>query len=126
MRRRHSITVVITVLITILGLAPGLFVTLPVSDAIDTTASKVAWRVPANIGTLSFISPARGQPAALPTSQSDALAAYNKAVNDFKSIEGDRRARRPLQPAPRPAACASAWLYAAGLCLPTSRMLRMS
>src|SRR5712691_5382066 len=39
------------------------------------------------------ISPARGQPAALMKSPADALAAYNKAVNDFKSILSQRRAQ---------------------------------
>jgi hypothetical protein len=42
---------------------------------------------------LSFMSSAQGQPAALTTSQSDALNAYNKAVNDFKSILRERRAQ---------------------------------
>ena len=43
-----------------------------------------------NIGNLSFISFARGQPA-LTTSQSDALNAYNKTVQDFRSILKERR-----------------------------------
>jgi hypothetical protein len=85
MRRRHFIAG--------LGLAIGLLVTLPVSSTIDTIANTLALRVPANIGHLSFISPAQSQPAALPGSQSDALAAYNKAVNDFRSILGQRRAQ---------------------------------
>ena len=54
------------------ALAFGLFFTLLVSSAIDT---------------------AQGQPAAPAKSQSDALAAYNKAVNDFKSILSQRRAQ---------------------------------
>jgi hypothetical protein len=45
-----------------------------------------------NIGNLSFISFARGQPA-LTTSQSDALNAYNKTVQDFRSILRERRAQ---------------------------------
>jgi hypothetical protein len=85
MRRRHFIAG--------LGLAIGLLVTLPVSSTIDTIANTLALRVPANIRHLSFISPAQSQPAALPGSQSDALAAYNKAVNDFRSILGQRRAQ---------------------------------
>ena len=44
-------------------------------------------------GNLGFISPAQAQPAALTKSQSDALDAYNKAVNDFRSILGQRRAQ---------------------------------
>jgi hypothetical protein len=40
-----------------------------------------------------LISPAQGQPAAPTTAQSDALSAYNKAVNDFRSILRERRAQ---------------------------------
>jgi hypothetical protein len=54
------------------ALALGLFVTLPLYDA---------------------ISPALGQPAAPTTSQSDALTRYNKALNDFRSILSQRRAQ---------------------------------
>jgi hypothetical protein len=61
-------------------------------------AGVVTWLIPAGIGNLGFISPARGQPAAL--TNSDALNAYNNAVNDFKSILSQRRAqinsRQPL------------------------------
>ncbi len=35
----------------------------------------------------------QGQPTALTKSQSDALKTYNSAVNDFKSILGQRRAQ---------------------------------
>src|SRR5262249_55994496 len=66
---------------------------LPVCNAIDTSASTVAPSVPAISGNLSLISPAQGQPAAPTTSQSDALSAYNKAVNDFRSILRERRAQ---------------------------------
>jgi hypothetical protein len=49
----------------------------------------------------TFISPAQGQPAALTKSQSDALDAYNKAVNDFKSVLRQRRAQiNSKQPLP--------------------------
>src|SRR5712692_7932892 len=75
------------------ALAFGLFLTLPVSNAIDTFTNTVTSLVPANIGNLSFISPARGQPTALTKSQSDALDTYNKAVSDFKSILNQRRAQ---------------------------------
>ena len=47
--------------------------------------------VPAKIGNLSFMSPARGQPAALTKPQSDTLNTYNNTVNDFRSILGQRR-----------------------------------
>jgi hypothetical protein len=53
----------------------------------------VASLVAADIGNLGFISPAQGQPAAPTTLQPDALNAYNKAVNDFKSILSQRRAQ---------------------------------
>ena len=46
-----------------------------------------------NIGNLSFTSFALGQPAALTRPQSDALNAYNKTVQDFRSILSDRRAQ---------------------------------
>jgi hypothetical protein len=74
-------------------LALGLFLTPPVSDAIEAIANTVAPHVPANIGNLGFISPAQGRPAALTPSQSDALAAYNTAVDHVKSILRQRRAQ---------------------------------
>jgi hypothetical protein len=78
----------------------GLFVALPVCSAIDKIAGAVTSLVPVDVGNLGFISPAQGQPGALTKSQSDALAAYNKAVNDFRSILSQRRAqinsRQPL------------------------------
>jgi hypothetical protein len=75
------------------ALASGLVLTLPVSD--DTVASLL----PA--GNLGFVSPAQAQPAALSQSQSEAFAAYNKAVGDFKSILKERRAQiDPKQPLP--------------------------
>ena len=49
--------------------------------------------VPASVGHLGFITPAQAQPGALTKSQSDALAAYNKAVDDFRSILRQRRAQ---------------------------------
>jgi len=56
------------------------------------------------LGSPGVISPAQAQPAALTPSQSDALNAYNKAVSDFKSILGQRRAqiqsREPLPNVP--------------------------
>jgi hypothetical protein len=44
-------------------------------------------------GNVGFVSAAQAQPAALTPSQSDALAAYNKAVGDFRSILRERRAQ---------------------------------
>jgi hypothetical protein len=67
------------------ALASGLVLTLPVSD--DTVASLL----PA--GNLGLVSPAQAQPSALSQSQSEALAAYNKAVGDFRSILKERRAQ---------------------------------
>ena len=49
--------------------------------------------LPVDIGNLSFISFAMGQPATLTKSQSDALNAYNKTVQDFRSILSERRAQ---------------------------------
>src|SRR5437016_10940270 len=73
------------------ALALGLFLTPPVSSAIEAIANAVAPHVAASIGNLGFISPAQGRPAALTTSQSDALAAYNNAVDHFESILRQRR-----------------------------------
>jgi hypothetical protein len=44
-------------------------------------------------GNLGLVSAAHAQPSALSQSQSDALAAYNKAVGDFRSILRERRAQ---------------------------------
>ena len=49
--------------------------------------------LPANIGNLSFISFALGQTIALTKAQSDVLDAYNKTVQDFRSILSERRAQ---------------------------------
>src|SRR5215470_12680116 len=56
----------------------------------------VTWLVASTLAIIAAgvgISPALGQPAALTASQADALNAYNKAVNDFKSILSQRRAQ---------------------------------
>src|SRR5258708_26254834 len=55
------------------ALALGLLFAPPISSSVDTVANMVTWLVPADIGTLGFISPAQGQPAALTKSPSDAL-----------------------------------------------------
>src|SRR5205807_4157148 len=39
----------------------------------------------------SFVSPATGQPGTFTKREPDALSAYNDAVNNFKSILGERR-----------------------------------
>ena len=75
------------------ALALGLFFVPPISSAIDATISAVTSPVSANIGNISFMSPARSQPSALTRSQSDALDRYTNAVNEFKSILGQRRAQ---------------------------------
>jgi hypothetical protein len=75
------------------ALALGLFLTPPVSIAIDAIINTVASLVPAAIGNLSLISPAMGQPGTLTKKQSDALNTYNNALKNFESILGQRRAQ---------------------------------
>src|SRR5262245_3495179 len=83
------------------ALACGLFLTPPVSSAIDWITSMVMPLVPAKIGNLSLMSPARSRPATLTKSPSDALSAYDKAENDFRSILRERRAQiNSKQPLP--------------------------
>ena len=50
-------------------------------------------RLPADIGNISFVSFAMGQSTTLTKSQSDALNAYNKTVQDFRSVLSERRAQ---------------------------------
>jgi hypothetical protein len=79
------------------ALALGLSFAPPISDAVNAIGNAVTSRAPTGIGTLAFISPAQGQPAA----QSDALTRYNKALADFRSILGQRRAQiNAKQPLP--------------------------
>jgi len=75
------------------ALAVGLFLAPPVAIAIDAIANTVASLVSADIGHLGFVSPAIGQTGTLTKAQSDALAAYNNALNSFKSIMAQRRAQ---------------------------------
>jgi hypothetical protein len=75
------------------ALALGLFLTPPASGAIEWIINTVKWPVTANIGDLSFISPAEGQPAALTKPQLAALNTYNDAVKQFRSILSLRRAQ---------------------------------
>ena len=49
--------------------------------------------LPVNVGNLSIISVAMAQQTALTASQTEALNAYNKTVQDFKSILSERRAQ---------------------------------
>jgi len=79
--------------------ALGLFFTPPVSIAIDAIISTVASLVSPAIGTVGLISPALGQPSTPTNKQSDALNAYNNAVNSFKSVLGQRRAQIDLKQA---------------------------
>jgi hypothetical protein len=75
------------------ALALGLFLTPPVSIAIDAIISTAASLVSPAIGNLSLISPAMAQPDGLTKKQSDALNAYNHAVSDFEMVLGQRRAQ---------------------------------
>src|SRR6266481_5402047 len=75
------------------ALVLGLFFAPPVSTGIDAIANAVASLVPAGIGNPGFISTAMAQPGTLTKKQSDALNAYNNAVNGFKSILAQRRAQ---------------------------------
>ena len=75
------------------ALVLGLFLAPPVSIAIDAIANVVASSIPAGIGNLFLISSAMAQPGTPTKKQSDALNAYNNAVNGFKSILAQRRAQ---------------------------------
>jgi len=75
------------------ALALGLFLASPGAIAIDAITGTVASLVSADIRQLGFVSPALAQPATLTKAQSDALAAYDHALNDFKSILRQRRAQ---------------------------------
>ena len=75
------------------ALVLGLFFTPPFSIAIDAITGAAASLVSADIGNLSFMSSAMGQPGTLTKRQSDALKTYNDAVSTFKSILGQRRAQ---------------------------------
>jgi hypothetical protein len=44
------------------------------------------WLVPAGTGALGFLAPVSAEPAARAKAQADALAAYEKALNEFKAI----------------------------------------
>jgi hypothetical protein len=74
-------------------LALGLFFTATVPIAVDAIINTAASLVSPAIGNMSFMSPAIGQSDLGTKKQSDALSAYNKAVSDFASILGQRRAQ---------------------------------
>jgi hypothetical protein len=79
----------------------GLFFGPTVSLTIDAMINPVVSLVSPAVADLSFISPAMGQAAELTKKQSEALSAYNKAVSDFESILGERRAQiNAKQPLP--------------------------
>ena len=59
----------------------------------DFAGSAMLVALPFDVGNLSFVSLASGQRAALTKSQSEALDAYNKTVQDFKAILAERRAQ---------------------------------
>jgi hypothetical protein len=75
------------------ALALGVFLTLPVSIAVDAIINTVASLVPSAIGNLRLISPTMGQSGTPTKNQSDALNTYNSAVKNFESILGERRAQ---------------------------------
>jgi hypothetical protein len=74
-------------------LALGLLFMPWASTVIATIANTVTSVVRADIGNVSFISPAQGQPAVRTKPQSEALNTYNNAVVEFKSILTRRRAQ---------------------------------
>jgi hypothetical protein len=74
-------------------LALAVFFTLPCSSVLDAITDVVAARVPGGASPLGFIARAHAQPGALAQSQPDAVDAYKKAVNDFKSALRERRAQ---------------------------------
>lgn len=61
--------------------------------AFDAIAHTIAPLVPAHIGRPGFVSPAMAQTGTLTQAQSDALAGYNLALSNFKSILRQRRAQ---------------------------------
>ncbi len=74
-------------------LAVGLLFTPPAAIAVDGIVTTIAALVSAEVGYTGFISPAMAQPGALTKAQSDALAAYEHALNGFKAILRQRRAQ---------------------------------
>jgi hypothetical protein len=80
------------------ALALGVFVLPPICDAVDAMADMAF--VSITIDHIRFISPAAAQ-SAIAQPPSDALSAYNAALNQFKSILRQRRAQiESKQPLP--------------------------
>ena len=75
------------------ALALGLLLAPPVLIAVDAIINAIASLAPDAIGSLGFVSPASAQPAALTKQQTDALEAYNNAVENFEQVLGQRRAQ---------------------------------
>jgi hypothetical protein len=71
----------------------GLLCALAGASVTDTIAEMAGPLLPANIVHLGFVSGAQGQPTALTNLQLQTLNAYDKAVNDFRSILNQRRAQ---------------------------------
>jgi hypothetical protein len=96
---RHAVTSRALATTRAAGLALGLFFMPPASSVINTITDIATSLVPAHFGHLGLISAAQAQPTA--KSPSDALAAYNKALNDFRTVLGQRRAQiNAKQPLP--------------------------
>jgi hypothetical protein len=74
------------------ALALGLLLTPPVA-AIDAVIHTAGSLVSADLSKFGLVSPALAQPATLTKAQSDALAAYDNALNHFKSLLAQRRAQ---------------------------------
>ncbi|MDO9060562.1 MAG: hypothetical protein Q7U92_16275 [Bradyrhizobium sp.] len=75
------------------AVALGLLLAPPVCIAVDAIANSVVSLVSVDFGHPGLISPALAQPGLLTKAQSDALAAYDHALNNFKSILAQRRAQ---------------------------------
>jgi hypothetical protein len=76
------------------AVACGLLLFMPaLSAALDTIGTALAPFVPVDLARFKVISPAQAQQGAPVKTQAEALAAYNKAVDDFKSILRERRAQ---------------------------------
>ena len=75
------------------ALALGLLLMPPASIAIDAIATTIGSLASVDFGHPGFVSPALAQPGPLTKAQSDALAAYNQALSNFKSILRQRRAQ---------------------------------
>jgi hypothetical protein len=64
---------------------------LRISTVVGLCSLPIVVELAVNRGNLGFTSSALGQPTALTKSQTDTLNSYNKAVQDFRSILGERR-----------------------------------